>query len=167
MLNTGYMYGSDNPYNINPEGVTFGMGGVARVQLSKHIRTGFEAYFSSVNLSKSINKGSFNKMFWGGLLVDCFWKKGRFYPYTGITAGGGMETSNYILDGNIEDWLPETNTVFHKEPFFALDPFVGVEFELRKTIRLNLKADYLFAINSSGINQPSGPRIYFGIIFSH
>ncbi len=167
MMNTGYVSGSDNPYNYNASGVTFGLGGLARIQLGKHFRTGFEAYFSTVNLNKNIAEGSFNKMFWGGLLGDFFWKCGRFYPYIGGTVGGGMETSNYIFEGSKEDWLPEANSVFHKEAFFCVYPFAGVEFELTKAVRLNLKADYMFAFNKTGLNQPSGPRIYFGIIFAH
>ena len=31
MVHTGYLSGSDNPYNYNPSGATFGIGGVAKV----------------------------------------------------------------------------------------------------------------------------------------
>ena len=35
------------------------------------------------------------------------------------------------------------------------------------TLRLTLKADWMLAINSDGLNRPMGPRVYFGFIFSH
>ena len=34
-------------------------------------------------------------------------------------------------------------------------------------LNLTLKADWLLAINSDGLNRPMGPRIYFGFIFAH
>ncbi len=167
MLNTGYMSGIDNPYGLNIHGVTFGVGGVARVHLSNHLRVGFEGYFSNVGLSKILRKGSFNKVFWTGALVDWFWHVGKFYPYIGASIGGGMETAYYMFEGNRNDWLPETKAVFNKDPFFAIDPFVGIEYQLKGSVHLTLKADYLLGLRNSTINQPSGPRIYFGIIFTH
>ena len=65
------------------------------------------------------------------------------------------------------DWLPEGTTVLHKQPFFALDPYAGVEYKVGKALRLTLKADWMIAINSDGLNRPIGPRIYFGFIFAH
>ena len=164
LVHTGYLCGSDNPVSVNPEGSTFGIGGLAKIQLTDHFRIGGEGYFSSMGL---LDNGSFNKLFWTGALCDWFWKAGRFYPYIGMTAGGGMETAFYMLDGDKTDWNPEPMVVFHKQPFFALDPFFGVEYATGKALRLTLKADWLMAINSEGLNQPSGPRIYFGFIFAH
>ena len=34
----------------------------------KHIRTGFEGYFSTLGLNKGLAKGSHNKVFWAGAL---------------------------------------------------------------------------------------------------
>ena len=120
-----------------------------------------------MGLSKNIQDGSFNKVFWTGALVDWYWKAGRFYPYAGITLGGGMETAFYIFDGDKHDWLPEANAVYNKKPFFAADPFIGVEFAAGEALHLTLKADWLLAVNNDGLNRPMGPRIYFGFIFTH
>ncbi len=167
MVHTGYLSGSDNPYNYDASGATFGIGGVAKLHMTNHFRLGFEGYFSSMGLHENIQDGSFNKVFWAGLLADWYWQKGRFYPYVGATLGGGMETSFYIFEGDKHDWLPEPEVVFHKQPFFALDPFIGVEYKVGAALRLTLKADWLLAINSEGLNRPMGPRIYFGCIFAH
>ena len=167
MVHTGYLSGCDNPFNYKASGLTFGIGGVGKLHLSKHFRAGFEGYFSNMKLHKDIKDGSFNKVFWTGILGDFFWKIGKFYPYIGSSAGGGMETAFYIFDGDKHDWKPEANAVYNKKPFFALDPFVGVEYKAGEAMHLTLKADWLLAINSEGLNRPMGPRLYFGFIFVH
>lgn len=164
IVHTGYVQGCDNPYGYNPSGAPFGIGGVAKIHLGRHLRTGFEGYFSNLHV---LGNGSFNKMFWTGVLCDWHWRKGRFYPYVGITAGGGMQTSFYMFEGEKSDWEPEPMAVFHKEPFFALDPFIGVEYAVGKALRLTMKIDWLTAINRQGASRPTGPRLYFGFIFAH
>ena len=52
-------------------------------------------------------------------------------------------------------------------PFYAADPFVGVEYAVGEALRLTLKADWLLAVRKDGINRPMGPRLYFGFIFAH
>lgn len=163
-VHTGYQSGGDNPYAYEPSGATFGIGGLVKLQFGKHFRLGAEGYFSSMGLMKN---GSFNKLFWSGPLCDWVWKCGKFYPYIGATVGGGMETAYYMFEGDKNDWLPEAEAVFHKQPFFAADPFAGVEYAVGKAFRLSLKADWLLAFNSEGLNRPMGPRIYFGFIFAH
>lgn len=165
MLHSGYQFGSDNPIGVNPKGATFGMGGVAKLQFTKHFRTGFEGYFSSVGLKKDALKGSFNKIFWAGAIADWFWKCDRFYPYVGVGVGGGMETSLYMLDGNKSDWV-EDDIVYRKQPFGYVDPYVGVSYAVGGIIRLTLRTDWMVAVNNEGLNRPLGPRIYFGILFS-
>lgn len=167
MVHGGYQYGGDNPYDLDISSFTYGIGGCAKLQFTKHLRAGFEGYFSTAPLSKDVESGSHNKLFWTGALVDWFWKFGKFYPYAGATVGGGMETALYMFEGDKYDWEPEGNVVLHKQPFFALDPFVGVEYAVGKALRLTLKADWMIAINSNGLNRPIGPRIYFGFIFAH
>ena len=166
MVHTGYQFGGDNPRDYQPNGVTFGLGGVAKVQLTKHFRAGAEGYFSSVDLTQDAMSGSHNKIFWAGALVDWFCKRGRFYPYAGISVGGGMETSLYMFQGNTNDWEPETEIIYRKQPFAYVDPFVGCDFAAGKAIRFTVKADWLLAFNNEGLNKPLGPRIYFGIIFA-
>ncbi len=167
MVHTGYLSGCDNPYGYIMSGATFGIGGVAKVHLTSHFRTGFEGYFSTMGLSRDVEKGSYNKVFWTGLLADWYWKCGKFYPYAGATVGGGIETSFYMFEGNRHDWLPEASAVYRKEAFFAVDPFIGVEYAVGDALRLTLKADWLLAVNKDGLNRPMGPRIYFGFIFAH
>ena len=167
MVHTGYLSGCDNPFGNDLNGATFGIGGVAKLHLSDHFRAGFEGYFSNMGLKKDIQSGSFNKMFWTGLLADWFWKAGKFYPYIGATVGGGMETAYYMFEGDKQDWNPEPFAVYNKKPFFAVDPFIGVEYAVGEALRLTLKADWLLAINNDGLNRPMGPRIYFGFIFAH
>ncbi len=167
MVHTGYLSGCDNPYSYDASGATFGIGGVAKLHLAKNFRIGFEGYFSSMGLHENIADGSFNKVFWTGLLADRFWKCGKLYPYIGATVGGGMETAFYIFEGDKYDWNPETCAVYNKRPFFAVDPFIGVEYKVGAALRLTLKADWLLAFNSDGLNRPMGPRLYFGCIFAH
>lgn len=167
MVHTGFLWGGDNPFNYSPKGTTFGIGGVARLHMSDHFRTGFEGYFSTMGLKKDVASGSHNKLFWTGVLADYFWKFGKFYPYIGTTVGGGMETAFYMFEGDKHDWLPEANSVLHKQPFFAVDPFIGCDFQVGEALRLTVKADWLMAINTEGLNKPLGPRIYFGFIFAH
>ena len=168
MVHTGYVFGADAPsiYNVRISNATFGMGGCAKLHFTKHFRAGFEGYFSTAPMHRGMQSGSHNKVFWTGALADWFWQKGKFIPYVGVTVGGGMETAFYMFDGNKYDWEPIDNAVLHKQPFFALDPYAGVEYAVGKALRLTMKADWLIAINSDGFNRPTGPRLYFGVIFA-
>lgn len=167
MVHSGYQFGGDSPYNLSISSPTFGIGGCAKLHMTNHFRAGFEGYFSTAPIRKELESGSHNKLFWTGVLADWFWKFGKIIPYIGATAGGGMETAFYMFEGDKHDWLPEGMSVLHKQPFFAIDPYVGVEYAVGEALRLTLKADWLLAINSDGLNQPTGPRIYFGFIFAH
>ena len=167
MLHTGYQFGGDNPYNLSISSPTFGIGGCAKLHLTNHFRTGFEGYFSTAPIHKGVQSGSHNKLFWTGVLADWFWQVGKLIPYVGITAGGGMETSFYMFEGDKYDWELEPKAVLHKQPIFVLDPYIGVEYVVGKALRLTLKADWLTAFHSEGFNRPMGPRVYFGFIFAH
>ena len=167
MIHTGYQQGCDNPFGYNMQGATLGIGGVARLHLTNHFRTGFEGYVSTLGLKRDIAKGSHNKIFWTGLLADWYWQKGRFYPYAGATVGGGMETSYLMFEGGANDWKPEDKVVFKKEGFFAVDPFVGCDIALGEAVRVTVKMDWLLALRRSGLNAPTGPRLYVGFIFAH
>ena len=166
MIHTGYQFGGDNPYGLNINSATFGLGGCAKLHFTKHFRAGFEGYFSNAPVRNGVKSGSHNKVFWTGALADWFWHTGNFIPYVGITLGGGMETSFYMFEGNKHDWRPEGNAILHKQPFLAIDPYVGVEYAVGEALRLTLKGDWLTAINSEGLNRPTGPRVYFGVIFA-
>ena len=167
MVHTGYQFGGDNPHNLDISSPTFGIGGCAKLHLTKHFRTGFEGYFSTAPISKGVQSGSHNKLFWTGILVDWYWQKGKLTPYIGVTAGGGIETSFYMFEGDKHDWELEQKSVLHKQPFFAIDPYVGVEYAVGEALRLTIKANWLLAIHSNHLNKPMGPRIYLGFIFAH
>ena len=167
MVHSGYQYGGDNPFGLDISSPTFGIGGCAKLNFTDHFRAGFEGYFSTAPIKKGAESGSHNKLFWTGLLADWFWQHGKFTPYIGTTLGGGMETSFFMFAGDKHDWKPEGMIVLHKQPFLAIDPYVGVEYAVGKALRLTLKADWMLAINSDGLNKPMGPRVYFGFIFAH
>lgn len=167
MIHSGYQTGCDNPFGYNMQGATLGIGGVARLHLTDHFRTGFEGYVSTLGLKRNIEKGSHNKIFWTGLLADWYWQKGKYFPYLGITVGGGMETSYLMFDGSSKDWQTEGDAVFRKAGFVAVDPFVGCDIALSDAVRLTFKMDWLLAIRKDGLNKPYGPRLYVGFIFAH
>lgn len=167
MIHSGYQYGCDNPFDLDISAPTFGIGGCAKLHLSNHFRTGFEGYFSTAPIRKGVESGSHNKLFWTGVLADLFWEQGKLIPYIGTTLGGGMETAFLMFEGDKHDWALEESTVLHKQPFFAIDPYVGIEYTVGAALRLTLKADWMLALNSDGLNKPMGPRIYFGFIFAH
>ena len=167
MVHSGYQYGCDNPFGLDISAPTFGIGGCAKLHFTDHFRTGFEGYFSTAPIKRGVESGSHNKLFWTGVLADWFWRCGKFVPYVGGTLGGGMETAFLMFEGDKHDWLLEGEVVLHKQPFFAIDPYVGVEYIVGKALRLTLKADWLFAFNSDSLNKPMGPRFYFGCIFAH
>ncbi len=167
MVHAGYLNGCDNPFGYEVDGLTIGIGGLLKFHLTEHFRIGTEGYVSTVGLREGVAEGSYNKLFWAGALCDWYWKWGRFYPYIGATVGGGVETSYYMFEGSGKDWEPEANAVFHKEPVFVIDPFMGVDYELKHSMRLTLRFDYLVSFNSFGANHPSGPRLYFGFVFAN
>lgn len=167
MIHSGYQYGCDNPFDLDISAPTFGIGGCAKLHLFNHFRTGFEGYFSTAPIRKGVESGSHNKLFWTGVLADLFWEQGKLIPYIGTTLGGGMETAFLMFEGDKHDWALEESTVLHKQPFFAIDPYVGIEYTVGAALRLTLKADWMLALNSDGLNKPMGPRIYFGFIFAH
>lgn len=167
MIHGGYQTGCDNPFGYNMQGATLGIGGVARLHLTDHFRTGFEGYVSTLGLRNDIAKGSHNKIFWTGLLTDWYWQRGKFYPYAGITIGGGMETTYLMFDGSSDDWQREENAVFRKAGFVAVDPFAGCDIAIGEAVRLTFKVDWLLAIRKQELNRPCGPRFYIGFIFAH
>jgi hypothetical protein len=70
-----------------------------------------------------------------------------------------------MTGGNKHDWQTD-DIVYRKQPYGYVDPYVGVSYAAGGIIRLTLKADWMLAFNSDGLNRPFGPRIYVGILFS-
>lgn len=164
LLHTGYLEGVISEAGFDAKGPTFGIGGVLRVGIGKHLRVGTEGYMSTAG---RLGNGSYIKYGWGGLLMDCNWECGRFYPYAGVTVGGGGRTVFLMRDGNGHDWQKEPDAVLNKCTFLAVSPFIGCEYSFGKAFRLNLKMDWLNAISGGNLLSPSGPRLYFGFVFCH
>lgn len=164
MIHTGFLFGSVQPIGYKASGAPIGLGGTLRVQLGNHLMVGGEGYVSTLHQMKN---GSYLKYGWGGILVQYFWQCNKVMPYLGLTVGGGAQTSFLMFDGNQNDWELEENVVFHKQGFMALTPFAGCDFILTKTLRLTLKVDWLNTFGRSGYRMPTGPRLYFGILFYH
>lgn len=164
MVHSGYLFGEMKPIGYKADGAPFGLGGAIRVQLGNHLMVGGEGYVSTLQQMKN---GSYLKFGWGGLLAQCVWQCNKLMPYLGITIGGGSMTSFLMFEGDGDDWIPEERAVFHKQGFMAVTPFVGCDFILNKTVHLTLKADWINGFNRSGYLLPTGPRLYFGILFYH
>jgi len=163
MLHTGYLSGNIAPLGYKAAGMPFGVGGVARYHLGSHWRIGAEGYVSTL---KQFDNGSYLKCGWGGLLGDFYWVFGKLMPYAGLTLGGGAATDFLMMEGAEEEWQPVKEAYFHKQGFFAIDPFIGCDYILSSTVHLTLKLDFLSGIGTN-LQMPTGPRIYFGIIFYH
>ena len=164
MLHAGYLCGNIAPLAHQATGVTKGIGGVIRLRLGDHWRVGTEGYTSSMG---QLDNGSYVKTFWAGLLADYTWTWGRFAPYLGVTVGGGTTTDFLMFEGSKKDWAAEPEAYFHKEPFVAIDPFIGCDYIVNSKLHLTLKLDYLNGIGGKELYLPTGPRAYIGFIFCH
>ncbi len=172
MLHTGYLFGENVQAPCNPQGATFGIGGALRVHLWNHLRVGSEGYMSSMPSSATdchdvLQKGSYMRYGWGGVLADAYWRTPKAWPYIGATVGGGSVKSLYIVEGDQSDWQQEAKTVFNKRAFGFVSPFVGCDYLLTERVHLTFKVDWLLAFNGDGLVMPTGFRAYFGFMFCH
>lgn len=163
MVHAGYVSNQVTPLSFSSEGPTFGIGGLLKLRFSDHFRNGFEGYISTMG---QLDNGSYSKIFWTGSTFDFFWEKGKWMPYVGLTTGGGTATHFLMFEGDKTDWNPEPVSYFHKKPFFAVDPYLGCDYCVSDAMHLTVRLDYLFALGKEAY-VPSGPRLYFGFIFSH
>lgn len=163
MVHSGYLKGALGPNKIPAEGAPFGLGGVVRLHLGRHLRIGGEGYVSTL---KQRGNGSYLKYGWGGLLVDVYTVLGRFQPYAGVTLGGGAATTLLMDETPSESWTAIDGTLYNKQGFMALVPFIGCDFILNGPMHLTLKLDWLNALGKH-VSLPAGPRLYFGFIFYH
>ena len=179
MAHAGYMFGVDHnaPSTstgalCSPQGASFGLGGSLRVHLWKHLRLGGEGFVatmnsSTTNMNNILQDGSYIRTGWGGAVIDACWRQEKVWPYIGASLGGGARRSLYILEGNQDDWLAETNAVFHKQSFFYLLPYVGMDWCLTQKVHITFRLDWMLAFHQGEILQPSGPRILIGFMFCH
>lgn len=180
MFRNSSIYSAANKDDLPKDGVTLGIGGAARVHLIDHIHLGVEGFVSTMPLMKS---GSSVRAGWGGVLCDYFFTIGKVKPMLGMTIGGGSMKRLYV-PSNAETTTSASSTLtynasFTRTPFFFIDPYIGLEFELTKRIAIITRIDYLLpfgkkgsALDASDITwsnfvTPNGPRLYLGFMFGH
>lgn len=179
MLHTGYLFGKDKnvPYDdqgvsYSPQGATFGLGGAVRIHLLKHLRIGSEGFVSTMNSATTdcrqrLQSGSYIRTGWGGVLADVCRRGDKVWPYIGGTIGGGAMRALYITDGDENNWKEEQHSIFHKQAFFCIDPYIGLDWCMTKTVHLTFRFDWLIALHQRQFILPSGPRLYVGFMFCH
>lgn len=172
MLHAGWLGGNTMDYPYNPQGATFGIGGAMRVNLWQHLRLGGEGYVSTMPVRATdarllLQKGSYIRNGWGGILADACWRLDKVWPYIGASIGGGAKHSLFIAEGSQDDWKAEEYTIFHKQTYFYIDPFIGMDIVLTNAIHLSVKVDCMMSVRHSELLTPIGPRLYFGLMFCH
>ena len=179
MLHTGYFFGTDNAApadasgrSYSTQGAPIGIGGALRVHLWKLLRVGFEGSVSTLHsgLSDQRNRlqpGSYTRIGCGGVNAEACWRKEKVWPYIGAALGGGAMRSLYIVDGNQNDWTKENETYYHKQSFFYVTPYVGCDWCATKKLHLTFRLDWMLAFHHDTLAMPTGPRLYFGLMFTH
>ena len=163
--------------DLPKDGFTMGLGGTLRMHLIDHIHLGGEGFVSTMPLMAS---GTSIRTGWGGAMCDFYATLGVVRPIIGLTVGGGVTKRLYVPDESdvtvTGENKMEYNASFTKTPFFMLDPYVGLEIALKR-VALLLRVDYMlpFGKSDSGLLKqdvswsnfisPSGPRLYFGVMF--
>lgn len=173
MLHAGYLSGSpaempggsEIPFSYKASGITKGIGGAARVRFGEYWRVGTEGYVSTLSLNKYLSEGSYVSSAWGGVLTDFYLERNRWSFFIGTTFGAGSRKNLLIFEGSMSDWKPEEKVYFHKNTFFAVDPFIGVEFAITDVIHLVFRIDCLLQINNKKLSDLLGPRAYIGFMF--
>jgi hypothetical protein len=89
------------------------------------------------------------------------------WPYIGASVGGGAMRSLYIVDGDESDWQPEVQSVFHKQSFGYVNPYVGMDYCITRRIHATFRLDWMLAFANKQLVYPTGPRLYIGIMFCH
>ena len=178
MLHAGYLFGQNasavlpSGDSMSPEGLTYGLGGSMRVNLLKYLRIGCEGFSSTMksavtNKNELLQSGSYIRTGWGGLIADAGWRGEKVWPYIGASVGGGAMRSLYIVDGDESDWQPEVQSVFHKQSFGYVNPYVGMDYCLTRRIHATFRVDWMLAFAKQQLILPTGPRLYIGIMFCH
>lgn len=179
MGHAGYLFGenadapkADNGLICSPQGGTFGLGGALRVHLWKHLRVGGEGFVSTMNsgttnMKHVLQEGSYIRTGWGGVLMDACWRKEKVWPYIGGSVGGGAMRSLYVLDGNQDDWIAENKAYLHKQSFFYVNPYVGMDWCMTQKVHMTFRVDWMVALHAGEVVLPTGPRLLVGFMFCH
>lgn len=177
MLHTGYLrsdcfslydFAHANLGELQIEGMPFGLGGALRFNFGTEyhqLRVGGEGYTSTIKYSPN---DSYEKIGWGGLLLDYYYHgSSRVRPFVGATFGGGGVKNHTYLEEVNSDYEIEAHSSFRKYSFFCMSPFVGIEIAVSKKMLLVLKADYLMNVSNRQSDFADGLRLYVGVIFNH
>ena len=179
MGHAGYLFGenadapkADNGLICSPQGGTFGLGGALRVHLWNHLRVGGEGFVSTMNsgttnMKHVLQKGSYIRTGWGGVLMDACWRKEKVWPYIGGSVGGGAMRSLYVLDGSQDDWIAENKAYLHKQSFFYVNPYVGMDWCMTQKVHMTFRVDWMVALHAGEVVLPTGPRLLVGFMFCH
>ena len=178
MVHAGYLFGQPagamlpTGEQISMQGLTYGLGGSMRVNLWKYLRVGCEGFSSDLKTGVSdqyafLQKGSYIRTGWGGILADACWRGEKVWPYIGGSIGGGAMHSLMVVDGSQDDWTPETLSILNKQSFVYVGPYVGMDVCLTKRIHFTFRLDWMLAFAQKSILLPTGPRLYVGFMFCH
>ena len=178
MVHAGYLFGQPagatlpTGENISPQGVTYGLGGSMRVHLWKHLRVGMEGFSSTMKSEATdqhnfLQKGSYIRTGWGGMIADACWRLEKVWPYIGGSVGGGAMRTLSIVEGSQDDWTPEGVAVLHKQGFGYVNPYVGMDYCITRRIHATFRLDWMLAFADKQLVYPTGPRLYIGIMFCH
>ena len=178
MVHAGYLFGQPagatlpTGEQVSMQGLTYGLGGSMRVNLMKHLRIGCEGFSSNVKSGVSdqhdfLQKGSYIRTGWGGVIADACWRMEKVWPYIGGSVGGGAMRTLSIVDGSQDDWQAEGTAILHKQGFGYVNPYVGMDYCITKRIHATFRLDWMLAFANKQLVFPTGPRLYVGIMFCH
>ena len=178
MVHAGYLFGQPagailpTGEQISMQGLTYGLGGSMRVNLMKHLRIGCEGFSSNVKSCMTdqhdfLQKGSYIRTGWGGVIADACWRMEKVWPYIGGSVGGGAMRTLSIVDGSQDDWQAESVAILHKQGFGYVNPYVGMDYCITKRIHATFRLDWMLAFANKQLVFPTGPRLYVGIMFCH
>ena len=178
MVHAGYLFGQPagailpTGEQISMQGLTYGLGGSMRVNLMKHLRIGCEGFSSNVKSGMTdqhdfLQKGSYIRTGWGGVIADACWRMEKVWPYIGGSVGGGAMRTLSIVDGSQDDWQAEGTAILHKQGFGYVNPYVGMDYCITKRIHATFRLDWMLAFANKQLILPTGPRFFFGFMFCH
>ena len=178
MVHAGYLFGQPagailpTGEQVSMQGLTYGLGGSMRVNLMKHLRIGCEVFSSNVKSGMTdqhdfLQKGSYIRTGWGGVIADACWRMEKVWPYIGGSVGGGAMRTLSIVDGSQDDWQAEGVAILHKQGFGYVNPYVGMDYCITRRIHATFRLDWMLAFANKQLVFPTGPRLYVGIMFCH
>lgn len=172
MVHAGYLSGTNGNAPVGFQGVSSGMGGALRVNVGRFFRVGMEGYVSTLGSGCSdakefLSAGSYIRTGQGGLLVELCRREGRWWPFVGVSLGGGAMKGLYIVEGDQSDWEAEGCVVYNRQPFVYVAPSVGTDYCVTPKIHLTIRADWSMALHDGTLIRPTGARMFVGVMFCH